>query len=150
MSSQPPSTIFRDAADELANEFARRQFPADILDRDAAQYVTTEVASNWIAMELGIRSSQEIVSDLVYKLTDTEATNLLRCLLQQDGIPALVHLSREMHQQCAHDLAYEAQQKLERMERVDADLDPLWDDPVRSDLRALATVTNSALRLVWP
>lgn len=142
MSSQPPNTIFRDAADELAQEFARRQFRDNITDRDAAEHVTTDVASSWISLELSIRSAQEILSDLLFKLTDAEAANLLRCLLQQDGIPSLVHLSRQMHAQCAHDLAYEAEKLVEGMATSDdesfASYSGWVDDPVAADRRHIA------------
>lgn len=151
MSSQPPSTIFHNAAEELANEFARRQFRDSITDRDAAEYVTTQVAASWIAMELSDRAAQAVLSDLIFKLTDAEATNLLRYLLQQDGFPALVHLSRVMHNQIAHDLAYEAEQRAEGMEPTEAELTRDFypnevSDPVWNDRYATAREHNAGLR----
>ena len=151
MSSKPPSTIFRDAADELANEFARRQFRDSITDRDAAEYVTAAVGRAWIDIENSTQSAQYVLAELVAKLTDAEATNLLRALLQQDGIPALSDLSGAFHAQVAHDLAYEAEQIVANMEPSDdeacASYSGWVDDPVAADRRTLARQFTAAARV---
>lgn len=142
MSSKPPSTVYRNAADELANEFARRQFRDSITDRDAADYVTADVARGWGEVQTSDRAVHSVLSDLIHNLTDAEGTALLRALEQQDGIPALTHLSRVFYAQVAHDLAYEAEKVVENMEPTDdeacASYSGWVDDPVAADRRHIA------------
>jgi len=140
MSTNPPSAIFREAADELAQEFLGRQFRDSITDRDAAEHVTSTVAASWIALQLCDQPAQAVLSELIFNLTDAEATNLLSALLMQDDIPTLAHLSRVMHAQVAHALAYEAEKIVDNYCPTDEEMSrsSSTDSSVRAEYKTMA------------
>jgi hypothetical protein len=142
MDTKKIKTAFTEAVLELEAETKSRQFPDNITTEEAAKHVDHDVVVAWAMAALGLRSPQQLLSDILENLTDADATSIINCLLNETDTARKI-MAKQLCEYVAKDLAYEAQKRVDYYDPTDAEVSRTSyavevDDPIIGDLRHLA------------
>ena len=135
-------TAFTEAVIELEAETRSRQFPDNITTEEAAKHVDHDVVVAWAMAALGLRSPQQLLSDILENLTDADATSIINCLLNETDTARKI-MAKQLCEYVAKDLAYEAQKRVDNYDPTDSEMSRTSyaaevDDPLIGDRRHLA------------
>ena len=134
-------TAFTEAVRELESEQYGRQFPDNITIDAASKHVDHDVVVSWAMAELGLRSPQQLLSDMIENLTDADATSVINCLLNETDTARKI-LDACLRAYVAKDLAYEAQKRVDNYDPTDSEMGRSYavevDDPLIADRRHMA------------
>lgn len=142
MDAKKIKTAFTEAVMELEAETKSRQFPDNITTEEAAKHVDHDVVVAWAMAALGLRSPQQLLSDILENLTDADATSIINCLLNETDTARKI-MAKQLCEYVAKDLAYEAQKRVDYYDPTDSEMSRTSyaaqvDDPLIGDLRHLA------------
>ena len=143
-------TAFTEAVLELEAETKSRQFPDNITTEEAAKHVDHDVVVAWAMAALGLRSPQQLLSDILENLTDADATSIINCLLNETDTARKI-LATALREAVAKDLAYEAQKRVDNYDPSDEEMNrPIRpndiDDPLLAERRSFTRNYNRSLR----
>ena len=134
-------TAFTEAVMELEAETKSRQFPDNITIDEASKHVDHDVVVSWAMAELGLRSPQQLLSDMIENLTDADATSIINCLLNETDTARKI-MAKQLCEYVSKDLAYEAQKRVDNYDPTDEEMSRSYavevDDPLIADRRYLA------------
>ena len=141
MDDKKIKTAFTEAVLELEAETKSRQFPDNITTEEAAKHVDHDVVVAWAMAALGLRSPQQLLSDILENLTDADATSIINCLLNETDTARKI-MAKQLCEYVAKDLAYEAQKRVDNYDPTDSEMSRSYavevDDPLIADRRYLA------------
>ena len=142
MDAKKIKTAFTEAVMELEAETKSRQFPDNITTEEAAKHVDHDVVVAWAMAALGLRSPQQLLSDILENLTDADATSIINCLLNETDTARKI-MAKQLCEYVAKDLAYEAQKRVDNYDPTDSEMSRTSyaaevDDPLIGDRRHLA------------
>ena len=142
MDAKKIKTAFTEAVMELEAETKSRQFPDNITTEEAAKHVDHDVVVAWAMAALGLRSPQQLLSDILENLTDADATSIINCLLNETDTARKI-MAKQLCEYVSKDLAYEAQKRVDNYDPTDSEMSRTSyaaevDDPLIGDRRHLA------------
>ena len=141
MDTKKIKTAFTEAVMELEAETKSRQFPDNITTEEAAKHADHDVVVAWAMVALGLRSPQQLLSDILENLTDADATSVINCLLNETDTARKI-MAKQLCEYVAKDLAYEAQKRVDNYDPTDDEMSRSYavevDDPLIADRRYLA------------
>lgn len=141
MDAKKIKTAFTEAVMELEAETKSRQFPDNITTEEAAKHVDHDVVVAWAMAALGLRSPQQLLSDILENLTDADATSIINCLLNETDTARKI-MAKQLCEYVAKDMAYEAQKRMDSYDPTDDEMSRSYavevDDPLIADRRYLA------------
>ena len=142
MDAKKIKTAFTEAVMELEAETKSRQFPDNITTEEAAKHVDHDVVVAWAMAALGLRSPQQLLSDILENLTDADATSVINCLLNETDTARKI-MAKQLCEYVSKDLAYEAQKRVDNYDPTDSEMSRTSyaaevDDPLIGDRRHLA------------
>jgi hypothetical protein len=126
-----PKAVLIEVIDAIAQEAADRHIRDSITVGDASRHLDDEAIVAWTAWELGLRTPQELLADIVSELTDGQAKDLL----MSD------RFREHLKEWAAKDLLSDCE---ERTDAILAEREPElpFDEPVAADRRAMARIAN--------
>lgn len=150
MDAKKIKTAFTEAVLELEAETKSRQFPDNITTEEAAKHVDHDVVVAWAMAALGLRSPQQLLSDILENLTDADATSIINCLLNETDTARKI-MAKQLCEYVAKDLAYEAQKRVDYYDPSDEEMNrPIRpndiDDPLLAEQRSFTRSYNRSLR----
>ena len=150
MDTKKIKTAFTEAVLELESETRSRQFPDNITTEEAAKHVDHDVVVAWAMAALGLRSPQQLLSDILENLTDADATSIINCLLNETDTARKI-MAKQLCEYVAKDMAYEAQKRVDNYDPSDEEMNrPIRpndiDDPLLAERRSFTRNHNRSLR----
>lgn len=150
MDDKKIKTAFTEAVLELESETRSRQFPDNITTEEAAKHVDHDVVVAWAMAALGLRSPQQLLSDILENLTDADATSIINCLLNETDTARKI-MAKQLCEYVAKDMAYEAQKRVDNYDPSDEEMNrPIRpndiDDPLLAERRSFTASYNRSLR----
>jgi lipase chaperone LimK len=144
---------FKEAADEIAQDFLHRQFPENVSADDCREYVDAAVIADWLGAEAASRDEHIILGDLcAQRLTRDQARSVLVALAIGNW-QKLELLQAALVEQVARDMAYESQKIVDNYDPTDEEMSRGItpndiDDPFLQERRSFTRRHNASLRTV--